>query len=119
MSKYKAVTGNTQRLSYAVSTEGGERLSKQLASLDNTLTSTPITKVKSAPMLSGGTTDEKTKGHAMLARVALLSLERAGLCRRMRVLSGGVVKEIRVVFDPKIWTDDLRLLSEVLSEKGK
>jgi hypothetical protein len=63
-------------------------------------------------MLSGVTTDEKSRGHAMLARVALLSLEKAGLCKRYRVLSGGVVKEIRVVFDPKIWTMDLKLLSE-------
>lgn len=119
MSKYKAVTGNTPRLSYGVSTEGGERLSRQLASLDNTPPSTPTMKGKSAPTSSAVTT-EKTRGHAMLARVAVLSLERAKLCKRMRVLSDkGVVTEIRVVFDPKIWTDDLRLLSEVLSEKGK
>lgn len=111
-SRYKGATEIIPPSFLGESTEEKARLFKQLASLDNTRRSTRTTKNKSAPMLSSVIPDEKTRGHAMLARVALLSLERAGLCRRYRVLSKGVVKEIRVVFSPEIWAEDLRLLSE-------
>ena len=49
--------------------------------------------------------------HADLARVALLELERVGLCQRQVrwAEDGTTLLAIRVVFSPSLWTEDLRL----------
>ena len=96
-------------------------------SSDNTQTSTEITKMRSETISTTGqkgsdntpTTPEiteKLRQHAMMMKVALSQLEKAGLCKRYKVLSkdGQTVKEIQVVFDPAIWTVGLNL--KVLSE---
>lgn len=63
------------------------------------------------PMLSGVTTDEKTRQHATIAKVALRQLEKAGLIKRFRVLSsdGTTLLKIRIDFDNTLWTEDLEL----------
>lgn len=125
-SKFKALTESTPQSSSAESIGVLAQQSKQSASSDNTPVSTPITRKRSTDMLSDEgsalTTPrqhpkltEKSRQHAVIARVALLQLEKAGLVKRFKVLSedGKTVREIRIVFDPVVWTPDLHL---VLSE---
>lgn len=100
--------------------------SKPLASSESTPSSTETTKVPSEPISTTGPAEadnspttvpttpkisEKARQHAVLMRTALLQLEKAGLCKRYRVLSedGITLKEIQVVFDPSLWTDGLVL----------
>lgn len=54
---------------------------------------------------------DNSRKHADFARAAILQLEAAGLCQRQRVLSqdGQTVLAVRIVLDPSLWTEDLRL----------
>ncbi len=119
-SKFKALTDNTPPLSSGVSTEAKAQQSKPLASSDNTPPSTPITKTQSSSMLSPAiSVSEKSRQHAVILKVVLSSLEKAGLIRRFRVrLKDGTLKEVQVVFDNTLWTEnlDLRVLSGVTTE---
>jgi hypothetical protein len=56
-------------------------------------------------------TTEKTRQHAMLAKVALSQLEKAGLIKRFKVLSVDLttVQRIRIEFDMSLWNDELEL----------
>ncbi len=114
-------------LSLERSTEAPAQPSSPLVSSDNTQTSTetmskpsePISTTEPSGSDNSPTTPkitEITRQHAMLMRTALLQLEKAGLCKRFRVLSkdGETVKEIQVVFSPDLWTTGLSL--KVLSE---
>ena len=133
ISKFKDLTENIQPLSSAGNTEALEPQSKPSASSDNTPPSTLTTKNLSGSMLSGensalttaATTvttpttvkiTEKTRQHAIIAKVALLQLQKAGLLKRFAVLSEDetTVREIRLVLDPSFWTIDLNLI--VLSD---
>lgn len=118
MSKFKDLTGNTPQSSYGESTEAQAQPSLQSVSLDNTQTSTQTMSPPSPPMLSDApkelttpATTEKTRQHAMVAKVALLYLLKTGLVKRFRVLSEDrtTVKEIQIVFDPKVWTEEFEL----------
>lgn len=115
-SSSKAVTDNTPPLSSAGNTGASELPSARLANSDNTRTSTPNTPKSYEPTKNGGTTGEKLRQHAEIAKVALKWLERHGLIKRYVVLSKDrkTVKEIRLVLSPSIWTEslDLRLLSD-------
>lgn len=124
-SKSKALTGNIPLLSSDASTEGKAQPSSQSAGQHSRVLSTRSTtntNQQSASTLPAGKSD-KTALNALMLRAALLSLEKTGLLRRYRVLSKNeqgkpildntgkpVVKEIRIVFDPTIWSEDLRLL---------
>jgi hypothetical protein len=112
--KYKAQTESTPLLSLDGNTEALARQSSQSPKTDNTQTSTQTTKAQSENTLKSDNSD-KTIAHAMILRAALLSLEKTGLVKRLKVLSktekGNAVIEIRVVFDPAVWTEDLKLLS--------
>jgi len=117
-SKSKEVTGNTPPSSSAENTEVLAQPSKQSASSDNTPNSTPILKKPSENTLTTGEkglttppTTEKTRQHAMLAKVILHQLSKAGLIKRFRVLSAesGTVQKIRIEFDMSLWTEDLEL----------
>lgn len=120
--------GGTQPLSSAESIEAKAPPSELLANSDNTPISMQTSKKPSPPTLptgkSGSTTlttpattptiTEKIRQHAMLAKVTLKILEKAGLIKRFKVLSKDeqgltTLKEIRIVFDPAIWTEDLEL----------
>lgn len=130
-SKYKAQTGRTPLLSSDENTGERAQPSSQSVGQHSGVLSTPsmtITKGQSAntlPVENKDNTGNKTALHALMMRAALLSLEKTGLLRRYRVLSRNaagkpvldntgkpVVKEIRIVLSPAIWTEDLRLLSE-------
>lgn len=58
---------------------------------------------------------ERSRQHADIAKAALLQLEKVGLVRRIKVLSkdpttgATTPKEIRIVFDPTLWSDNLDL----------
>lgn len=116
MSKYKAVTGNTLQSSSEGNTGEPERPSLPLANSDNTLAYTQTTSKQSPSMLSGVTTGEKTRQHALIAKTALQQLQKAGLIKRYRVLSidRTTVKRVRIEFDMDVWTEslDLKVLSE-------
>lgn len=117
-------TENIQPSLSGANIEGQEPQSKLSASSDNTQTFTQTSQKPSKAMLSeenkGSTTlttlkvSEKTRQHAMIARVALLQLEKAGLVKRYKVLSKDTttLKEIRIVFNPSLWTTDLVLSDE-------
>jgi len=112
-SKYKAaLTENIQLLSSEENIEAKAQPSSQSQKMDNMPTSTQTTKARSA---STSNADNKTAVNALMLRAALLSLEKAGLLKRYKVLSKSdatglpVVKEIRVVLDPSIWSEDFRL----------
>lgn len=118
MYKSREVTGNTPQSSSAVNTGAKAQPSSRLAGTDNTPTSTQTTSLQSQPMLSpapsGSTTlptTEKARQHAMVVKVALLFLLKIGLVKRFTVLSEDrtTVKEIQVVFDPNVWTQDFDL----------
>lgn len=117
-SKSKALTANTLPLSSDVNTEAKAQPSKQSASSDNTLTYMQTTKPPSLPTSTTGKKDlttplttEKARQHAMLAKVALAQLEKAGLIKRFKVLSVDLttVQRIRIEFDMSLWTDELEL----------
>lgn len=130
-SKSKAQIESTPLLSSDENTGERAQPSLQSAGQHSGVLSTPsmtITKGQSAntlPAENKDNTGNKTALHALMMRAALLSLEKTGLLRRYRVLSRNaagkpvldntgkpVVKEIRIVLDPKVWTEDLKLLSE-------
>ena len=95
-------------------TENQGLQSKPSASLDNTLTSTQTLNQKSMPMLSSEKSvlpiSEKSYQHAVLAKVLLSKLEKAGLIRRFKVLSEkGVWMETQLVFDNSFWDESLEL----------
>lgn len=109
MSKSREATGNTPPLSSGAETGDAAQQSRPSASSDNTPTSTLITSQQLPPTSSVEVSDQARK-HALIARVALLSLEKIGLCKRYTVLSeNGMVTEIQIVFDPAIWTPDMEL----------
>lgn len=126
--KFKDRTGNTPLLSSDASTEAKEPQSSPLAGQHSKVLSTPsmtTTNPPSASISTADNADNKRTLHALMFRAALLSLKKAGLLRWYRVLSRNaagkavvdatgdpVVKEIRIVLDPKVWTEDLRLLSD-------
>ena len=115
-SKFKALTDNTPPLSSGASTGAKAQPSKQSANSDNTPPSTPILRTQSSNMLSTvKNVSEKSRQHAAILRVVLSRLESDGLIRRFRVLSADrtTVKEVRIVFDLGLWTQelDLRVLS--------
>jgi hypothetical protein len=118
MYKSKDLTGNTPQSSSGESTGGKAQPSLQSARTDSMPTSTQTMNPQSHPMLSPEPPDlttlpttEKARQHAMVAKVALLFLLKTGLVRRFTVLSEDrtTVKEIRVVFDPGLWTQDFDL----------
>lgn len=128
-SLFKAQTENGQPLSSAEST--GERVqpSLQSARAEPTQTFTPPMQKQSpatSPADNSGLTtpttpplplaiSERSRQHADIAKAALLQLEKAGLIKRYKVLSGDpttpttVVKEYRIVFHPSLWTESLDL----------
>jgi hypothetical protein len=116
MSKFKDQTENTPPLSLDEKTEVKAPPSLRLASSDNTQTFTQTTSQPLVPMLppalEGFTTPpttEKTRQHAMVLRVALSYLMRAGLVKQYKVLSpdGAIVLKLRFEFDMSQWTKDL------------
>ena len=120
-SKFKALTDNTPPLSSAGSTEAKGQPSKQSANSDNTPPSTQTSRKPSSNMLSTvKNVSEKSRQHAAILRVVLSRLESDGLIKRFRVLSADrtTVKEVRIVFDLGLWTQelDLRLLSGETTE---
>ncbi len=119
-SKFKEATDNTQQLSSGASTEAKAQPSKLLASSDNTPTSTKTSRSPSMITLTTGkSVSEKHLQYSVLLKVVLSSLEAAGLLKKYRVLSKGtsVVKEITIVLDPDIWTENIEL--KVLSSEVK
>lgn len=127
-SKSKAQIESTPLLSSDGSTGAKAQPSSLSAGQHSKVLSTPSTTTTNPPLentLPADNTVNKTALHALMMRAALLSLEKTGLLRRYRVLSRNaagkpvldntgkpVVKEIRIVLDPKVWTEDLKLLSE-------
>ena len=116
-SKYKAQTDNTLQLSSGASTGARVLQSRPLVSTDNTPLSTQTSSRKSSDMLSTAqNVSEKSRQHAAILKVVLSRLEKDGLIRRFRVLSADrtTVKEIQIVFDCELWTEniELRVLSE-------
>lgn len=122
-SKFKAPTDDTPPLSSAEGIAAKVPPSELSASSDNTLPSTQIMSQPSQPMLSADRKDlttppttvkvtEKSRQHAMLAKVALKQLETAGLIRRFKVLStdGQHPTKIRIEFDLTLWSEELDLL---------
>ena len=121
MSKFKDQTGNTQPLSLDGNTGALAQPFSQSVSSDNTLHSTPTTNQPLPPMLSSENeglttlttppTTEKTRQHAVIAKVALMQLEKAGLIKRYKVLSkdGVTVQRIRIEFYMSDWSEDLDL----------
>ena len=67
-------------------------------------------------LTTGKSVSEKHLQYSVLLKVVLSSLEAAGLLKKYRVLSKGtsVVKEITIVLDPAIWTENIEL--KVLSK---
>jgi len=121
-SKSRDLTENTPPLSFEEDTGAKAQPSKLSASSDNTPSSTPIMKTQSPDMLSTDKNDlttpmttlvttEKSRQHAVILKVALRQLEKAGLIKRFRVLSAGstTVQKIRIEFDLSIWTEELEL----------
>ena len=125
MSKSKDQTDNTPPLSSGEGTEAREQPSLPLAKTDNTQTfmqtTKPLSLSTSQNGQSGSTTPdnslttlqitEKSRQHAVLAKVALSQLEKAGLIKRFKVLSkdATTVQKIRIEFDMSTWTEGLEL----------
>jgi hypothetical protein len=105
MSKFKDQTGPTPPLSSAESTE------EQVPPFSPTVLSVPTT-VKLT---------EKIRQHAMLMRVALLQLEKAGLLKRYKVFEMDEVtgqetlKEYKIVLSPAFWNESLELIEGVVN----
>ena len=121
MSKFKDQIGNTPPLSLDGNTGASAQPFSPSVSSDNTLPSTQTMRTPLQPMLSSENeglttlttppTTEKTRQHAMLVKVALMQLEKAGLIKRYKVLSrdGTTVQRIRIEFDMSDWSEDLDL----------
>ena len=118
MSKSKDQTEDTQPLSSEGKTEVKVQPSERSANSDNTQTSTQTSRKPLPDMLSddhpGLTTvaiTEKARQHAMLVRIALKVLLKAGLIKRYEVRSKDMttVLRIRYEFDMFFWTEDLEL----------
>jgi hypothetical protein len=117
-SKSREVTENTPPLSSGESIGVLAQPSKPLAGTDNTPTSMqttqkPLTDTKPADnsALTTPRITERSRQHAEIAKVALSQLLKAGLLKRYRVLSTDetTVKEIQIVLDPALWTEDFDL----------
>lgn len=118
ISKSREATDVILPFSSGASTEAPALPSEPSATAENTPTSTPTMSLPSGPILPAAATpelSEKVRQHADLMRVALLQLEKAGLCKRYQVLSepndeGQThVVEIQVAFPPEFWTTGLEL----------
>jgi hypothetical protein len=116
MYKSKDLIGDTQQSSLDESTGASVQPSLQLASSDNTPTSTQTTNQPLPPMLPDEQKDtttppttEKSRQHAMVLRVALSYFLKTGLAKKYKVLSpdGATVLKIRYEFDMSKWTKDL------------
>lgn len=107
MSKYKVLTGNTPPSSSGERTENKVQPSSPSAKTDNTPPSTQIMRAQSRLT----TLSDKDLQHSEIARAALSHLLKVGLVKRYKVLSedGKTVREIQIVFDPEIWTENLEL----------
>lgn len=117
--KSKEVTENIPPLSFAEGTEALAQPSKPSAEPTdkaNSIPSMPTSRTPSGSMLSNGKpVSEKSRQHAVLAKVVLSNLEAAGLIRRFEVLSkDGDWMETQVVFDNTLWERSL-VLSEGLT----
>lgn len=82
--------------------------SKDTLPADNTA-STTLTTPATTPKIT-----ERSRQHADIAKAALSQLLKAGLIKQFNVLSKNengttTLKEIRVVFDPSLWTEGLDL----------
>lgn len=117
-SKSREVIEDTRQSSSGESIGVLAQPSRQSARMDNTQTFTQTTPTLSKTMLSadnsGLTTlkiTEKSRQHAEIVKVALSQLLKAGLMKRYRVLSadGTTLKEIQIVLDPTLWTEDFDL----------
>jgi hypothetical protein len=117
-SKSREVTEDTRQSSYGENTGVLAQPSELLARTDNTLTSTRITPKQSSDTKpadnTGSTTPkitERSRQHADMAKAALSQLLKAGLLKRFKVLSpdGTTVKEIQIVLDPALWTEEFDL----------
>ncbi len=124
-SKFKALIDGIQPSSSAGVTEEKARPSLPSAGQHSTggsTRSTTITPKPSAGISTAENAANKRSLNALMMRAAVLSLEQDGLIRRYRVLSrnadgsAGVVREIRLIFDPSIWTADLLLLDDNTSD---
>lgn len=118
-SKSKEVTENTPPSFSVADTEASAQPSKPSAEPTGKETSIPsmlTSRTPSGSMLSNGKpVSEKSRQHAVLAKVVLSNLEAAGLIRRFEVLSkDGVWLETQVVFDNTLWERSL-VLSEGLT----
>lgn len=125
MSKFKGQIGDTPPLSSGESTEGKAQPSLQSVKKEPTQTYMQTTRKPSLNTSKGDNsgrttpdnspTTEKTRQHAVIGIAALKQLENSGLIKRFKVLSKDpttgeqILKEIRIVFDPAFWTEDLEL----------
>lgn len=132
----REATGPIPPSSSAESTGGKGQPSSQSAGPELTPISTPPMPTQSPATNPADNSDnsprttpttpeitEASRQHADIARAALLQLEKVGLLKRIKVLSPDpttgkakidntgkpVVKEHRIVFDPALWSEDLRL----------
>lgn len=110
----KGPTAPTLPLSSGASPEGKAAQSVPFPKVENGAHSTTNTQNQSQTILRAALptappTNESLM-HADFARVALLALEKAGLCQREILLAeDGSPLAIRVVFSPSLWTEGLRL----------
>ena len=125
MSKSKDQTEDTLPLSSGESTEETAQPSLPSAKTAHTETFMQTTKPPSLNTAQNAQSDsttldnslttpaisEKTRQHAMLARVALAILLKSGLIKRFKVLSkdSTTVQKIRIEFDMSLWTEGLEL----------
>lgn len=117
-SKYRDLTGSTLQSSLDASTGAEAPRSEPLAEQEPTHTFMQTTKPLSLNTRTTGEKDattppttEKSRQHAVLAKVALTQLQKAGLIKRFKVLSTDLttVRQIRIEFDMSLWTEDLEL----------
>lgn len=113
----KGVTVPTPPLLSAVNPEDRAVLSKPSQGTANSKTytismPTPSANIKFAavPTVPAKKISDGSRKHALFAKVSILQLEKAGLCFREKVLAAdGTVAQIRVVFDPSLWTESIEL----------
>ena|SRR3990167_7652169 len=120
MSKYKDQIEPIQPLFSVESTEASAEQLSPSASMAPTKNSTLTTNRKSSPTLPVKLT-ESIRQHAMIWRVALLQLEKAGLLKRYKIYAkdeGGNdrLKEYRIILPPSIWTSGLELSEGVVED---
>lgn len=131
-SKFRDQTEKTPLLSSDGSTGARVRQSSLSAGQQSKVLSTPPTTTtnrQSGNISPADNSDNRRTLNALMFRAALLSLAKAGLLKYYKVkirnaqgktvvdaTGKAVVKEIRVVLDPKVWSEDLKLLSEGVVE---